>query len=534
MQMQQISLLFTFVFLLVFSAFGKSPATRIININLEEEHQVMHSFGASDSWRCQFIGANWPEAKKEKMTEWLFSKELDKDGNPLGIGLSMWRFYIGAGSMEQGDSSEIVNPWRRAECFLSADGSYDWTKQKGEQWFLRQAHKYGVENTMAFSISAPVHYTINGKAFSPKNRTHLNIKDDRLDDYAGFLADVCEHFEEKGLGFDYLSPFNEPQWDWSNPTQEGTPATNEDLFLFSHFLNHEFSNRSLRTEMALGEAAEFQFLYKKGEQYAGSSDQFMEFLSEDSPLFIGQFGNAAPLFSAHSYFTTWPVENLINIRQNLRQSLDSINTEMDFWQSEFCILEKNSDIGGGNGRDLGMGTALYVARVIHHDLTLTNATSWQWWTALTQCNYKDGLVYLDNGNEGIPSQQHPDNEALKYDGNFHDSKLMWALGNYSRFVRPGMVRVQVKEEGDASLKDQAVSLMVSGYKNTATGELVLVIVNYSGGTEQLILKNSNAFEAEVKAYLTSEKYDLGFKTTRIDDLEVEPQSVKTFILKMKP
>jgi hypothetical protein len=28
----------------------------------------------------------------------------------------------------------------------------------------------------------------------------------------------------EGIEFDYISPFNEPQWDWENGNQEGTPA----------------------------------------------------------------------------------------------------------------------------------------------------------------------------------------------------------------------------------------------------------------------------------------------------------------------
>jgi len=509
---------------------------KIVSLNIEpdREFQVIHSFGASDAWRCQFVGLNWPEAKKQQMAQWLFSKELDKKGNPLGIGLSMWRFYLGAGSMEQGDSSGIVNPWRRAECFLTADGTYDWSKHAGQQWFLKQAHKYGVENTMAFSISAPVYYTINGKAFSPgQGRTALNIQDDKLDDYARFLVDVCEYFEKKGLGFDYLSPYNEPQWSWSNPTQEGTPATNEDLFLFTHLLNHEMQKRALKTQLALGEAAEYKFLYNKEKSYVGNSDQFREFLSPESPYFIGQFGSAAPLFSAHSYFTTWPVEKLINVRKKVRESLDQINPSMDFWQSEFCILEKNDDIKRGGDRDLGMGTALYVARVIHYDLTLTNASSWQWWTAITQCDYKDGLIYLDNGNTGIPSQQHPDNEKLKYDGRFHDSKLLWALGNYSRFVRPGMIRVNVKLDDGKDLYDQARSLMVSAFKNNATDEIVVVAVNYSDKEFAINIDSLEKYDKRAKTYVTSEAHDLAFFEKKVDKLTVDPRSVNTIILKCK-
>ncbi len=31
--------------------------------------QTMDGFGASDAWRCQFAGKNWPMDKREKMAE---------------------------------------------------------------------------------------------------------------------------------------------------------------------------------------------------------------------------------------------------------------------------------------------------------------------------------------------------------------------------------------------------------------------------------------------------------------------------------
>ena len=60
------------------------------------------------------------------------------------------------------------------------------------------------------------------------------------------------------------------------------------------------------------------------------------------------------------------------------------------------MLGDNAGEINGGGRDLGMTTALYVARVIHTDLTMANAASWQWWLALSANNYKDGLIYLEN------------------------------------------------------------------------------------------------------------------------------------------
>ena len=78
-----------------------------ISIDTNTRYQTIEGFGASDAWRCQYVGANWPEPKKNRIAELLFSKEVDKKGNPKGVGLSIWRFYIGAGTTEQGDNSDI-------------------------------------------------------------------------------------------------------------------------------------------------------------------------------------------------------------------------------------------------------------------------------------------------------------------------------------------------------------------------------------------------------------------------------------------
>ena len=88
------------------------------------------------------------------------------------------------------------------------------------------------------------------------------------------------------------------------------------------------------------------------------------------------------------------------------------------------LLEAGIDSFKIEGR---MKTALYVARIIHHDIVYAGARSWQWWRAIGG-DYKDGLIreYTD-----------PDLQ----DGRVEDSKLMWILGNYSRFIRPGAVRM---------------------------------------------------------------------------------------------
>ena len=246
-----------FLSAIVPSASGVEPTG--IKIDICDEKQVIHSFGASDCWSCQFVGEYWPLPKRRLIADLLFSMDTDSKGNPKGIGLSMWRFNIGAGSAEQGSASGISSDWHRAECFQSPDGSYDWSKQKGQQWFLEAAHERGVPYLLAFSISPPVQMTLNGIAHSDPGRKTMNIRDSKLPDFARFLADVAEHFHRKGITFDYISPVNEPQWGWDNEKQEGTPASNAEIADLSKALSRELKGRGLPSRVVVAEAGSWRW-----------------------------------------------------------------------------------------------------------------------------------------------------------------------------------------------------------------------------------------------------------------------------------
>jgi len=506
------------VFCLFISGCNINAQTLEININRNKAYQTMEGFGASDAWRCQFVGANWPKEKKERIAELLFSKDLDENGNPKGIGLSIWRFYIGAGTAEQGEASGIKNEWRRAESFVDANGNYNWKKHKGQQWFLQKAKSYGVEKFLAFSISAPVHWTKNGKGYnSDLVSGALNLKEDKYDDYAAFMVEVLKHFKSQGINFNYLSPINEPQWEWEKKTQEGTPATNADISRLTQLLNAEIDNSNLDTQLTLAEAADLRWLYSEFNK-SKRGNQIEYFFGESGT--VKAFPHVKNVISGHSYFTTWPVDSLVSIRQKLNDKLQE--HDVDYWQSEFCILENTDDIGGGRKRDLGMDTALYVARVIHADITLANASSWQWWTALTNADYKDGLIYLDTGNQRDLFKL----DNMKSDGNFHDSKLLWAVGNYSRFIRPGMTRVKINlNDEDKTLIESYKNLMLSAYVDEKTSKLVIVAINY-GSENQTI--DFSEYEIDSK-FETSEAKNLEFEKTINKKIKIKGRTINTLI-----
>lgn len=498
-----------------------------LTVNPELHYQSIDGFGASDAWRTQFVGENWPNKKKNKIAELLFSKEFDQNGNPKGIGLSLWRFYLSAGSTEQGESSGIKSEWRRGESFIDSKGNYDWSKQAGQQWFLKSARDYGVEKFLAFSIAAPTFWSINGKGWNEgRTNTVLNLKMEKYDDFADYLTEFLRHFQREGFHFDYLSPINEPQWNWEKPTQEGTPATNENVARLVRLINKQLERKNLDTKIVVSEAADLRFLYSDyGKPNRGDLIDNFFGDSNNENTYIRNCQNVKPIISSHSYFTTWPVDSLISIRKKVDVALKA--NDLGYWQSEFCILEKNDDITGGGKRDLGINTALYVARVIHADLTLANSKSWQWWTAVTRADFKDGLIYIDTGDKS----DLYNSESLKSDGEFHDSKLLWALGNYSRFIRPGMLRISSEINNHLSLKEQYHDLMVSSYMNPESNDLVIVAVNYS--EENKVLKETqNNIEVEY-SYTTSSDRNLRKEKIEEGNINIPARSIVTITGKIK-
>lgn len=490
-----------------------------LSLNINDKKQTMQSFGASDAWSTQFVGKNWPLEKREQMTELLFSNETDEDNSPKGIGLSGWRFNIGGGSAEQGSASQISDEWRRAECFLNADGTFNWDKQQGQRWFLNQASNYGVNHITAFVNSPPVHYTKNGMAWSDGGNS-TNLKSDRFDDYADFLATVIKEIgNREGVNINYLSPVNEPQWDWDNKGQEGTPYKNSEIAAVTRLLSPKMLAEGLSTKIELSDAAHISYIYKYGDK-PERGNQAYEFFSVESANYVGDLTNVAFKISGHSYYSTYPPTSMISERQNLANGILGVNAKLEYWQSEYCILEGNEEING-NGRDLGINPALYMARLIHYDLTVANSATWYWWLAISPYDYKDGLVYIDKN---------------KNDGKVYPSKTLWALGNYSRFIKPGMNRYNVIRSDNQMNEMSYSGLMVSGYGPEDNSEAIFVLVNYSETVNYPVKVKTidNRSPKAVKYYTTSAKSDENLKyaeISKVDDIITIPsRSVVTVVM----
>ena len=319
-------------------------------------------------------------------------------------------------------------------------------------------------------------------------------------------------------------PFNEPDghWNWIGPKQEGTPATKKEIARAVRLISKEFVKEGIDTEITICEASDYRCMFSTHMTNHERGYEIQSFFCPDSvDTYLGNTPNVPHLIAGHSYWTNTPLESLRDYRRQLRDTLDKY--KVDFWQTETCIMGNDEEIGGGGGFDHTMKTALYVARIIHHDIVYAGARSWQWWRAIGG-DYKDGLL-----------REYTDPDL--HDGKVEDSKLLWILGNYSRFIRPGAVRMSIKAtdksgqvipEGDTDPQ----GLMCSAYQNT-NGQWVMVVINYADQEKNFTFKVDGSKVKSWQGYRTSDEAGedlLPIKKLKNEQIAVIPaRSVITFV-----
>lgn len=459
-----------------------------ISIVTSRRQQRIEHFGASGAWSIDPIGREWTEQNKNTLADLLFSRKR-------GIGLSLWRFNIGAGGAV---ADKHWDNWRGAEVFKESEKApYDWSKHAGQQWFLQAAKKRGVERFLACVYSPPFWMTKNGHAHCDASVGSTNLKPGYEKAFAQFLVDVLGYFAKKGLPFHYISPVNEPNWDWEGG-QEGCRYNNEDLKRVVEALYREIRARRLNTGIVVPEAGELVSLlddecYRK---WARIDDPKAVHSSGNRSKGWGMYGQyirellyeagmrrmVGNRIAAHAYWTDSGLHLLYDLRLAVKENITRYAPGAQYWQTEYCVMEHH--------RDLGMDTALRVAKVIHYDLAVGNASAWHWWLAVSPYDYKDGLIFTDYRRSG--------------DQNILPSKTLWALGHFSRFIRPGAYRVHTEPS------EVEERVLVSAYVQSRSPRFVCVVVNTGNSDIELRLQIDRKMDLFVP-YVTSSVYDLSLR-----------------------
>ena len=502
---------------------GEALPPAEVKIDLSKTYQTVQDFGASDCWTAEYISDYFDATQKENAARWLFSQQMDANGNPEGIGLSCWRVNLGAGSASQGSSSNIDDETRRAECFMKADGTYDWSVCDGQQWFMKQAKDYGVDHFLLFSNSAPIYYTKSGKANTNNQSLSCNLKDDCYDDFAEFLATTTKHFVDEGYNVTYIDPVNEPRFDWKDG-QEGSPWENANIAQLVTELDKSVTSRNLNTKILIPEASSWDLLYSGSGRAANQIDAFF---NSSSSNYIGNLPSLAKVVAGHSYWTFGNNTDLKDIRETVRDAASEYGLEV--MQTEWSMLDAEPSTSAGFPASYDAATkmdiALYMGKLIYCDLNYGNMSGWSYWTAFAQEKWsqKNRFYLIRMNAKGDTSDESYGD--IKNGGTLTADKNLWVLGNYSRFIRPGYKRV------DVSGADEMNALMASSWLSADGNTLVTVLVNMNRISRNIALSLDGQSVQSVKTYVTDKDRDLELDSSLSDvsDMDIPARSVVTVV-----
>jgi|GEM_PF-551186 len=433
-----------------------------ITVNLSQKFQTIDNFSASDAWWADAVGG-WNLSNRNRVADLLFSRTK-------GIGLSAWRFNVGGGEPSK------IGAKNFPQTFEVAPGVFDWTHQANESWFLQAAKERGVNQFIAFVNSPPAWMTRNGHTWCTSGLGTTNLMDGYEGQFGSYLAEILIHFRDSlGINFTEVSPVNEPQWEWTKNNQEGNRACNTDIKRIVDSLYAALIREKVSTKIMIPENGALPDWYQNESgitsKYGKTYGSYLTQLFSDTSV----TNKVSNIMAGHSYWSDLLNGQLVERRQTLGSKMAPyFQKGFKYWATEYCIMASAGPFGNGAPfPDYTMTSAIDIIRIVHFDLTLVNASAWQYWTAL------EGLLYSNSTIQSV-----------------FPNKVFWAFGNYSRFLRPGSIRV-----GCTGAMDK-LGLMASAYIDSGSSKVFIVLVNASDTLKNINLAFTGLGSVQHVNYLT--------------------------------
>lgn len=477
--------------------FNIGPEHFLLKFDTIIEQQEITGWGTSACWWAQVAGAS---EKAEDYARLLYSED--------GLGLNVYRYNVGAGEKDNPNTRLDMNSWRSSESFLVYNEEtdkyeYDWNKDKAAQDMLDLCLSYGCIDTVVLFANSP-HYSmcVSGQASGGLEPAVSNLKKDCYDDFAEYMLDIAEYFINKGVPVKYISPINEPQWDWGGGWvgQEGCHYEIDEVIEVGKAFAAEIKERSLDVKLSLAESGQV------GDHAMDCIDKIYE--NDDIVDVLGTY-------AYHSYWT-----NDFLLKKAYGEYIHKNYCDVELEMSEWCELPCEHTIDDIEG-------ALIMARTISEDVTLTGANSWSAWVAVNQ-----GGVNADS----MISASDDCN-------NYEIAKRYYAMAHFSKFVPIGSHAVNfdvsiadIKAEEawwkqEINGKEYPVYLIennmnVSTFK-TPDGNFVAVIVNQ--GNDKAVNLCMPLFE--VKAYTTDayRNLELTHESCGVTTVDIPADSITTIV-----
>jgi glucuronoarabinoxylan endo-1,4-beta-xylanase len=257
-------------------------------------------------------------------------------------------------------------------------------------------------------------------------------------DYANLLADWVTKLTTLGYNLHALSIQNEPDITQTYPSCRWN---NQQYLAFDRdYLKPTFTARSLITKIMVGDACAWD------EKWA-------------VPLLNDPVGvNAVDIASGHPYCGE-PTPIFTTARAKGKK----------VWQTEFCKFNNTNDPTIVDG--------LYWAENMHHFLVDNLVNAYLYWNFARRSD-SEGLMQSDGTR----------------------NRRLWTFGNFSKFIRPGYVRIDATPANAGNVR-------VSAYRDPATGNFAVVAINSNGSAASTTF-NLDFAATSVIPNLTTQTVDL--------------------------
>lgn len=342
-------------------------------------------------------------------------------------------------------------------------------KPNGESYEVETARLASARGARVWAApwSPPGEWKTNGESINGGS-----LLAERYEDWAESLANFAARMKDEGLPLLALSAQNEPDYaaDWD--TCEWTPDALA-TFIGDH-LGPALAARDLDTPVLAPETANWGTLARYGDAILGHP-KARDFVSA---------------VATHSYSgSPFPYEGPTRHGKEL-------------WETEV------SDPGSADGP--AMDSALRVARLIHEHLTVANANAWHYWWLIPRL---DVMVESTSG---------------LLDLNLKMTRRGYALGQYSRFVRPGFVRVSTTDT-------TRTGTYASAFIDPESRRFAIIAVNERRGEVEQTFEFEGGLPHTVTPWLTSEAAAIEAQPElELDEdgsltLLMEPRSIVTLV-----
>ena len=392
-----------------------------------------------------------------------------------GIGLSLLRTMIGVPDDTQSDGSE---PTDGAKPIATAP-----ELQTAQQAIVRGAKVWATAWT-----PPPIWKTKNNKNGSGDGYPSNALAPSHYQDYANYLAEFVDLMAKNSVPLLGVSPANEPDY---IATWDGAQWTPDDLTTFiSQNLGPKFAEHCPSVKIVTPDTASWP-----------NVDKYVTALLADASA-----KNALSVVATHPYQNgNAPV--VLDYKKPLQNG-------KGFWQTEWS--QENKD---GDTPDPTMTSALDMMKKLHDHMVISNMSAWNWWAIYIS---PDALASADEKKV----RQNP--ALIQPDKNMDKSYMFkrgYALGHWSKFVRPGFQRI-------AATDNPTAGVLVEAYRDS-NSHIVLTAVNTGAQPVTQKFSVEGGSFGTLTPWVTSQGDDLAAKST-IDagnsfTFDLPGQSVVTFV-----